>query len=147
MLFFGVPPIWGWLGLGLVLFALEMVFAPGSYLLWIGLAALVMAGVSAVVALSLGVEITVFAVLALAFGFVGWRVYGARSKDDAARDLHDLSGGMVGREFLLATAIVDGVGQVKVADSVWRATGPDLAMGEKVRVTGVDGSTLVVEKA
>jgi inner membrane protein len=143
----GLPVLWGWLGLGLVLIALEMVFAPGSYLLWIGLAALVMAAVAALIPLSPGVEITVFAVLALAFGFVGWRVYGARTKDDAARDLHDLGGGMVGREFLLATAIIDGVGQVKVADSVWRATGADLPAGEKVRVTGVDGSTLLVEKA
>lgn len=97
--------------------------------------------------LTAGVEVVVFAALSLAFGLVGWRVYGARTKEDAARDLHDLSGGMVGREFSLASAIVDGIGQVKVADSVWRATGPDLPEGERVRVKAVDGATLIVEKA
>jgi membrane protein implicated in regulation of membrane protease activity len=36
---------------------------------------------------------------------------------------------------------------VRVGDSVWRAEGPDLPAGDRVKVIGVDGAALKVEKA
>ena len=147
MIAFGLPVFWGWMGLGLILIALEVLLAPGSYLLWVGLAALAMALLATVVSFSLGGELATFGAVALLFGLAGWKVYGARSKDDAARDLHDLTGGLMGREFVLSQPIVEGVGQVRIADSVWRVAGPDLAVGSKVRVRGLDGATLLVDPA
>jgi hypothetical protein len=38
-------------------------------------------------------------------------------------------------------------GRVRVADSVWLVTGPDLASGARVRVTDFQGAVLVVEPA
>jgi membrane protein implicated in regulation of membrane protease activity len=35
---------------------------------------------------------------------------------------------------------------VRVGDTVWRAEGPDLPSGAKVKVTGVAGTVLQVEK-
>lgn len=147
MLYFGLPVIWGWLGTGLVLIALEVLLAPGSYLLWIGLAALVMAGLSAILSFSVGGELATFGLLSLVFGFIGWRVYGARVENDAARDLHDPAITFVGRVLTLSAPIAHGIGQARVDDTVWRVSGPDLAAGEKVKVIALDGSTLVVEKA
>ena len=141
----GIPAIWGWLGLAMLLIALEVLVAPGSYLLWIGLAALAMAGVMAIVPLSTGMEVAAFGALALLCGMIGWRVYGARTKDDAARDLHDLGGSLIGGEYMLVQPIADGIGQARVGDSVWRVSGPDMPAGAKVRVKRIDGSTLVVE--
>lgn len=147
MLMLGFPPLWGWLGLGLVLIGAEILVAPGTYLLWIGLAALVMAGAGTMVSFSPGGELVAFGLLALAFGLVGWRIYGARTQDDAARDLHNPEVTLVGRTALLVTAIEGGAGQLKLDDVFWRATGPDLPAGTRVRVRAVDGSTLIVDAA
>lgn len=147
MAMIGLPVFWGWLGISLALIALEVLIAPGSYLLWIGLAALLVAFLSKAVVMSAGTELIVFGVLALASGFVGWKVYGARVENDAARDLHDPAVTFVGRELFLSAAIENGVGQAKVDDTVWQVTGPELPAGTKVRVTGLDGSTLQVVPA
>ncbi len=47
MIFLGLPAIPGWIGLGLALIAIEVLVAPGSYLLWVGVAAMAMGLVSA----------------------------------------------------------------------------------------------------
>ncbi|MCA0399298.1 MAG: NfeD family protein [Proteobacteria bacterium] len=143
----GLPQIWGWLGAGLLLIAGEVLLAPGSYLLWIGIAALLMAAITALLPLGLASELAIFGILALGCGFAGWRVYGARVENDAARDLHDPAITMVGRVLTLSSAIEGGTGMVRVDDSVWRVSGPELPLGAKVRVTALDGSTLLVEAA
>lgn len=148
MMILGFPVFWGWLGFGLALIALEVLAAPGTYLLWIGIAALMMAALSTLVTFSAGVELAVFGLLSLASGLIGWKIYGARSKDnDAARDLHDPATTFIGRKLVLTAAISGGIGQAKVEDSVWRVAGPDLPAGTLVRVVGLDGATLVVEAA
>ncbi len=143
----GLPPLWGWLGLGLALIAAEVVIAPGTYLLWIGLAALAMALITSIATLSLGTELALFGALALGSAMAGWVIYGRRAVNDAAQDLHDLSRTLRGQVVMLATAIENGAGQARVGDSVWRVNGPDLPAGAKVRILSVDGATLVVEAA
>lgn len=147
MILLGFPPVWGWLGLGLVLIGLEVLAAPGTYMLFIGIAALIMAGVNALVTLGSATELLVFGVLALICGLIGWRVYGARVENDAARDLHDPAVTMVGRILTLSAPIAEGVGQARMDDTVWRVSGPDLPAGAKVRVKALDGATLLVDPA
>ena len=48
---------------------------------------------------------------------------------------------------MLETAIANGFGSVRLADTVWRVSGPDAAQGATVRITGIDGGTLTVEAA
>ena len=43
--------------------------------------------------------------------------------------------------------IVNGHGQVRVDDTNWRVTGPDLPSGTRVKVVAADGAVLKVEKA
>src|SRR6185295_8903711 len=50
----------------------------------------------------------------------------------------------VGQRGVLATAIVAGRGSVKLGDTVWPVTGPDMPAGTTVTVTGTDGVTLTV---
>ena len=50
----------------------------------------------------------------------------------------------IGRQVCVAEAIVGGEGKVRVADTVWRARGPDCIAGDWVRVVAVDGPYLVV---
>lgn len=51
----------------------------------------------------------------------------------------------VGRVFTLSEAIVNGVGKIKVDDTLWKVKGKDTEVGKRVRVTEVDGVVLLVE--
>jgi len=51
----------------------------------------------------------------------------------------------VGRTIALSEAIQNGVGKVRIDDSLWKVSGTDAAVGTQVKVIGVDGSTLLVE--
>lgn len=50
----------------------------------------------------------------------------------------------VGRRVRVVEAITGGEGKVRVADTVWRARGPDCAAGTWVSVVAAEGSYLVV---
>jgi hypothetical protein len=52
---------------------------------------------------------------------------------------------MTGEIVTVVEPITNGHGRVKVGDSVWNARGMDAAIGTAVRVTGSDGSILLVE--
>jgi inner membrane protein len=47
--------------------------------------------------------------------------------------------------FTLEGAIVDGRGRLKVDDTVWLVSGPDLPAGTHVRVIGAESTVLQIE--
>lgn len=143
----GLSPSWIWLIVGLVLIMAEALLAPGTYLLWIGLAAAVLGLILAVAPLALIWQLALFGVLALAFGALGWRVYRGRRSGSASDALHDPVAALQGREFALDKPIRGGAGRIRVNDTVWRVVGPDLPAGTRVRVVGSDGGSLRVEPA
>jgi membrane protein implicated in regulation of membrane protease activity len=150
--FFSTLLFWHWWVLGLVLVVIEMI-APGFFLLWIGLAAGVTGLVLVILDKGMGVglawemQFLIFGVLAIG-SVVAARFYFRRNPiqtDDAT--LNRRGSQYVGHVFNLDEAIVNGVGKVRVGDGWWRAQGPDLPAGERVKVVGVDGNMLKVEKA
>lgn len=50
----------------------------------------------------------------------------------------------IGRTVRVVEAITGGEGKVRVGDTVWRARGPDCAMGVWVRVVAAEGAYLIV---
>ena len=53
---------------------------------------------------------------------------------------------LIGRVFTLDKPIVDGIGTVRIDDTVWRVpAGPDRPAGSRVKVTRADGASLAVE--
>jgi inner membrane protein len=50
----------------------------------------------------------------------------------------------IGRRVCVVEDIAGGEGKVRVADTIWRARGPDCAAGTWVRVVAAEGSYLVV---
>jgi membrane protein implicated in regulation of membrane protease activity len=145
--YFSTLLFWHWWVLGLVLVVIEMV-APGFFLLWIGLAAGV-TGLILVIVPGIGwqVQFLIFGILAIG-SVVAARFYFRRNPietDDAT--LNRRGSQYIGHVFNLDEAIVNGVGKVKVGDGWWRAEGPDLPAGERVKVVGVNGNMLKVEKA
>ncbi|MDR4307133.1 NfeD family protein [Chelatococcus sambhunathii] len=135
---------WRWIVLGLILLALELI-APGTLLLWLGIAAVAVGLVALVIDPGWQVELIAFAVLGLAAA-VGWWFYG-RPDNAAASDrpmLNRRAERHVGKVFTLDAPIVHGDGRLKIDDTTWRVSGPDLPAGAKVKVLGVEGITLVV---
>jgi membrane protein implicated in regulation of membrane protease activity len=88
----------------------------------------------------------VFSVVAL----VAWRYWLKGHPVETADPTLNVRGAQyIGRILVLAEPIVDGVGKAKVGDSLWRVSTSDeinIPEGARVRVTGVEGATLVVEK-
>ncbi|HEV7325755.1 MAG TPA: NfeD family protein [Bosea sp. (in: a-proteobacteria)] len=138
---------WAWIVLGLILVGGEML-APGVFLLWLGLAALVTGAVVGLTGLAWQGALLVFAALAVASVLLGRVVTRHRSDEpDTASGLNDRGRQLIGRVFKLEATMTGGEGRIRVGDSSWRVTGPELLAGTEIRVVRVEGATLVVEKA
>lgn len=138
--------VWNWLILGAVFLGLELI-APGAFMLWLGLAALAVGLISFVIDWSWQMQLVAFALLSLALIPV-WRRYAPRVEQPSeAPLLNRRAEGYIGRVFTLDNPIADGVGRVRIDDTVWRVTGPDSAAGSRVRIVRAEGPNLFVEPA
>ena len=140
-----LDPHWTWLALGLVLAVAEMAI-PGVFLIWLAGAALVTGLVSWMVP-SLGMPwlVLLFAALSMVSVFVGRRYLRSNPVDEADPGMNNRGARSVGEVVVVSQVIADGRGRVKLGDSEWLAKGPDAEPGTKMKVTGIDGTTLVVE--
>ncbi len=135
---------WHWWALGGVLAAVE-VFAPGFMFLWIGVAA-GLVGCLLVVwpGLELAGQISAFAILSVA-SLIAWRrVQKAHPAKSDEPNLNRRGAQYVGQRGSLLVPIVNGRGRIRLGDSSWTVTGPDLPAGVPVEVTGADGTLLQV---
>jgi len=137
--------VWSWIILGVILIGIELV-APGSFFLWLGLAAIVTGLIDAVLGLSWQASALLFALLCVAAVILGRAVTRSKTQNEPqAETLNRRGQSLVGRVFTLETPIKDGEGRIRVDDSSWRVTGADRFAGAKVRVVRIEGSTLVVD--
>jgi membrane protein implicated in regulation of membrane protease activity len=138
---------WGWVVIGLVLIGSELM-APGIFLIWLGLAALLTGLVVGLFDLGWQSASLVFAGLAIASVIAGRLLTRRRSDEpDLAQGLNDRGRQLIGKVYRLEATMTGGEGRIRVGDSSWRITGPELLAGTEVRVVRVEGATLVVEKA
>jgi inner membrane protein len=139
-------PFWVWMAAGLVLTFLETL-VPGAFLIFIGLAGLILGAVDFLYPLPLEIQALAVAALAAALALVGKGIYGSVLRSKGSRG-GNRAEALVGREYFLDAGIAKGFGQIRVADSVWRVSGPELPAGERVKVVAVeDSGALRVEKA
>ncbi len=138
---------WLWWSVGVVLLAGEMVI-PGVYLLWIGLASLV-TGVIAWLIPEWGFagHGIVFALLATVSIYVGHRFVYRQGTAVVDSEVNVRGKSFVGKTYEVVEPIKNGRGHVRVGDSRWLASGPDLKKGALAKVIAVDGTVLVVEAA
>jgi hypothetical protein len=136
---------WDWLGLGTVLLILE-VFGAGGYLLWIGVAAAAVGILTFVFPyMPWTVQFLLFALLSVLTAVYWWRRQRSVIRPSDQPGLNMRGHELIGRTFVVHSAIIDGRGKIKVGDGVWIVTGPDTAVGGQVRVIGQDGAILRVE--
>ena len=135
---------WSWIIAGAILLALELA-VPGAFMMWLGLAAVLVGLIGFVIDWSWQAQGVAFAVFALA-SVPLWRRFARTVEHDVqAPFLNRRTEAMIGRTFTLDTPIVDGIGTVRVGDTVWRVSGPDGPAGSRVKVTRADGANLSVE--
>jgi len=134
---------WNWIVAGLLLLIVE-VAAPGAFMMWLGIAALLVGAVSLTIDWSWQAQFVAFALLAVA-SIPLWRRFGrsvGRRSDQPF--LNRRAAGFVGRSYTLEQPIVDGVGRLRINDTLWKVRGPDVPAGSHVRVVAVEGATLIV---
>ena len=138
---------WNWLILGLVLMALELL-APGIFLFWLGLAALLVGLVSFTFDPSWQLQILMFAIFA-ACAVPLWRRLARSGKAVSQSNpfLNKRADALVGRVFTLEKPIIDGSGTVRIDDTIWRVAGPDAPAGSRVKIVQADGASLTVAAA
>lgn len=136
---------WHW-GIAALLLLIAEMLLPGFYLLWLGIAA----GVVAILlmlwpAMPFEAQLLVFAVAAIA-SIIGWRAWGKRHPPVSDQpNLNERAHHYIGHVYALDTAIVNGTGKVRLGDTVWKVEGADQPAGEQVKVVAVEGMTLKVE--
>jgi hypothetical protein len=141
---FELEPHWMWLLAAIVLGIAELV-VPGVFLIWLAAAAAATGVVTLAFGIELPFQLAVFALVSIAAVWLGRRWYLANPMPSADPLLNDRAARLTGRTVVVTAAIVNGEGRVKVGDSVWSCRGPDCAEGSRVRITGADGSCLMVE--
>ncbi len=140
----GLSP-WWWVSFGILLAAIEMlVFS--FFLIWPGLAALIMAVILWIVpGMSGEIQVAIFAILSIALTFAGRRIF--QRNDEPETSLNQRTRQVVGRQ----ARVVDfelGEGHVEIDSLRWTATWPDgqtATAGDVVKILAADGMTLSVE--
>ena len=135
---------WNWFILAALLLLIE-ILAPGMFMLWLGLSAILVGIISSAVVWSWQAQLIAFAVFAIA-AVPAWRHFARKVEKPAESPfLNRRAEGYVGREFTLDKPIVGGVGTIRIDDTVWRIKGPDCPAGSRVRVSRAEGADLLVE--
>jgi membrane protein implicated in regulation of membrane protease activity len=140
----GLEAHWVWLTIGVLLVGLEML-APGVYLIWLGIAAIVTGVLTGLLHLSLPLQVIDFVFLSLIVAFSARRFL--RDSPIASADpmMNRRLARMIGKTGVVVQAIEQGSGRVHIGDTDWIARGTDVAVGERVTITGSDGAALLVE--
>jgi inner membrane protein len=135
-----------WAVLGLILLIAEMVSGT-TYLLWPAVAAFIVALISWVAPTGWIVEVAIFAVLILVLTYFGHPIVKRIRNEGAASGLNERSTTLIGKRGVIQN-FANGVGSVKVQDTVWRATSDEaLEAGQAVEIAAADGATLKVKRA
>jgi len=137
---------WWWL-IGGVLLLIAEVVAPGFFLIFIGVAALVTGLFVLLFDLGLAPALALFAIYTALAVYLGRRVYANRPVAASAPHLNDRASQLVGRSAVAVGSIDQHGGRVRLGDGEWSARGGPAEAGERVTVRSVEGNCLIVEAA
>ncbi|OIV46300.1 hypothetical protein BK025_12625 [Sodalis sp. TME1] len=135
-----------WLILGGLLLALEMLGASG-YLLWSGIAALLVGLLTWLVPLGWEWQGAIFAVLTVGSAWLWWYRLRAGDRTRPASALNQRGQQLIGLRTRLSEPLINGFGRLRVGDSTWRVqASEDLPAGTWVEVYATEGITLRVRR-
>lgn len=135
---------WSWIVAGLILLALELLL-PGGFLLWMGISGIITGLITMFQPIGWPLQWLIFGVLSLVTIAIWVRWNRSRPALTDRPYLNRRADQMVGQEAVLEQAIAQGFGRVVLGDTVWRVSGADLPVGQRVRIVGSEGAVLKVE--
>ena len=134
-----------WLILGGVLLIAEITTGT-TYLLWPAVAA-ALVGVLAYLGIGGAPSVAIFAILVLVLTYFGRPLAQRLMKHDAPV-LNERAASMIGARCIAANDFVSGMGEVKINDSIWRATCEEpVEVGAALVIIAADGMMLKVKRA
>ncbi len=137
---------WHWFALGLVLIIAESLGASG-FLIAIGMSAIFTGALTLMVQMIWQTQLIVFSVLCIVFAYTWWHTLKRQPAHSLSLINRPLEA-MVGLTTVLVDGIENGRGKIHINDAHWYVTGPELSVGTKVKIIGVqDQSILIVEQA
>ena len=120
----------------------------GVVFMWAGIAAGLTGAILIVVPnLSWEYQFLIFALFSAVSIVLGKKYVSNRPQETDQPGLSERGSRYIGRKYVLDESISNGVGKVKIDDTIWRVSGDDMPKGTEVRVTGMDGGVLKVEKS
>lgn len=137
-------PGWLWMIGGVILLIAEII-APGFFLVFIGAAAIAAGFFTLLFGLGTVAQLALFALYAVLAVLLGKRFYATHPTSGAIPFLNDPAKRLVGKVVTVTAAIDEHQGRVRLGDSEWSARGGPAEVGERVRITGVEGNCLTVE--
>lgn len=140
---------WHWMVIGMVLCLAEL-FIPALVLVWLGIAAVIIGGITFFVSTSLTLQVFLWALLSTLLTFLWLKVFKARTGDSRAGS----SSEMLGETGLMVKAAEPfSRGEILFQRPLfgsdrWACSAEvQVPAGSRARVIGVEGNTLKVEKA
>jgi len=134
-----------WAGFGVALLIAELLTGT-TYILWPAVAAFAVALTSYFGLHYWAIELTLFAVITIVLTAFAHPIVKRWRLAQGGRPINERAHQMIGTRGML-TAFANGVGSVKVNDSIWRAVSNEaLVAGEQVEIAEVHGATVTVKK-
>lgn len=76
-----------------------------------------------------------------------WLQFRSRQRElRSSTAAHRLGAKFIGQALVLETPVSNGTGVIRLGNRQWQVRGPDLPAGIRVRVTGVDGAVLLIDR-
>ena len=135
---------WWWLAAAVLLGFGEIV-TPGVFLIWVAMAAAVTGVIAMLTGIAIPFQFLLFALLCLLSVWAGRRWYVDNPVASQDPLLNDRTARLIGEIVIVTEPIRHGKGRVRVGDSIWDCSGADADIGAAVRITGAQGSLLLVE--
>ena len=137
---------WHWWIAAAALAAIET-FMPGAVAIWFAVSAFVVGVLLLLVPLPWQLQLVLFGALGVLAIFL-WRRFRPENNETTDQPtLNQRGQKYVGQVFQLFESVKDGTGKIRVGDGVWLVHGADAPAGASVRVIGVEGAVLKVERA
>jgi len=134
---------WTWWIIAVVLIILE-VPAPGTFFLWMGASAGIV-GVALLLfpELTWELQLTLFSALSIVTILLSRR-YLQKNKGDHSK-LSQRGKRYIGTTVTVVETITNGIGKVRIEDTLWRARGADTVIGQRVKIVAIEGATFEIE--
>jgi membrane protein implicated in regulation of membrane protease activity len=137
---------WNWFIVAVALFVLETI-VPGVHFIWFGLAAVIVGVLGLAVDIAWEWQLITFAIISCITVFFVRRYAGPEMAGSDVPGLNLRAAQYVGCVVTVEEAIAGGRGKVRVGDTLWPAQGLDAPQGARVKITGTNGTVLLVEHA